>query len=524
MNSYEYFCRCMKRTTIVLLAIFFLLSISGLILIQVSWIKKAVAVTDQQFRYLANKALESVVLDLEENEIIKNIVEEISPAETDSITVFVSANSSLAQKLQEYNSNIKPVERNMTSSGEIVTITGSGHKIFIAAEEIPSYSLGEINDPSVQITHSEIQSRVTNKIIFLENLMNKVLRNVPDIRDRIDPDDLHKRLRVAFNNVEIYLDFEFSVRSGRLGSIWKTPNFTDKPGTNKFIIQLFPNDPVPSQSQIVLYCLQEKQYKFEKTGNLGIFSILFSCLLIVLSTGTFIVIFRQKRISEIRNDFVNNMTHELKTPIATISLASQMLSDKSIPENDKNTEALSEIISDESSKLKYLVERVLQTALFERVNINFSMNDFNIHELLDKTINNFSLQIKNRQGKISKNFKAANAIINADETHIGNAISNLIDNAIKYSKEKPDLSISTYNIKKGIEIIVSDKGIGISKENLNRIFEKFYRAPSGNIHNVKGFGLGLSYVHKVIEEHHGTIKVESSLNKGTKFKIIIPQN
>jgi len=162
-------------------------------------------------------------------------------------------------------------------------------------------------------------------------------------------------------------------------------------------------------------------------------------------------------------------------------------------------------------------------AIFDRASIKFEMNDFNVHELLDKTINNFGLQIRNRQGRIYKNFKAANAIINADETHIGNVISNLIDNAIKYSKEKPDILISTFNIKKGIEIIVSDKGIGINKENLNRIFEKFYRAPSGNIHNVKGFGLGLSYVHKVIEEHHGTIKVESSLNKGTKFKIIIPQ-
>jgi len=152
------------------------------------------------------------------------------------------------------------------------------------------------------------------------------------------------------------------------------------------------------------------------------------------------------------------------------------------------------------------------------------MNEFNIHELFDKTISNFDLQIKNKQGSISKNFKAANAIICADETHIGNVISNLIDNAIKYSKEKPDILISTFNVKKGIEVIVSDKGIGISKENLNRIFEKFYRAPSGNVHNVKGFGLGLSYVHNVIEEHHGAIKVESSLNKGTRFKIIIPQN
>jgi hypothetical protein len=202
----------MKRGTIVLLAIFFFLSISGIILIQVSWIKNAFAVTDQQFRYMANKALESVVLDLEENEIIKNIVEEIKPAETDSITVLISANSPLARKLQEQNANIKLVERSATASGETITITSSGHKILITDENIPSYSLSEVNDPSVQIIHSEIQGRVTNKIISLENLMQRVLRNVPDIRERILPEDLHKRLRAALNNVEIYLDFEFAIR------------------------------------------------------------------------------------------------------------------------------------------------------------------------------------------------------------------------------------------------------------------------------------------------------------------------
>ena len=510
----------MKRTTIVLLAVFFFLSITGLILIQLSWISKAVEVTDKQFRYMANRALESVALDIEENEILKIIEKEINPAETDSITMLVPANSHFARQL-EHDSIIRTIERNATPLGEIVAVTTSGYKIFITSENASLYSLRAMDDQS---GNSEIENRVTNKIIVLENLMQKMLHETPDIRERIDPDDLYKRLRAALNNVEIYLDFEFSIRSGRLGTIWETSSFNDRSGANKFIIPLFPNDPIPSQSQLVLYCLQENQYKFTKIGNLGMFSILFSCLLIFLSAGTFVVIFRQKKISEIRNDFINNMTHELKTPISTISLASQMLSDDSISEDEKNTEALAEIISHESLKLEHLVENVLQMAFFEKTHIKFDMDKFDIHELIDKKINNFELQIKNRQGKITRNFKAVNAIVKANEIHIGNAISNLIDNAIKYSKEEINIMVSTLNEESGIAIIVSDKGIGIGKEDLSHIFEKFFRVSSGNVHNVKGFGLGLSYVQKVIETHHGTIKVESSLEKGTMFKIIIPQS
>jgi two-component system, OmpR family, phosphate regulon sensor histidine kinase PhoR len=515
----------MKRKIIVLLAIFFFLAISGLILIQVSWIRNAIAITDQQFRYMANKALESVVLDLEEKELIENIVDEIDPASADSVTVIIPANSPLAGKLKGNHPNTFLVEKyGQSTTDETVAITSSGHKIFISSGNISPYSSGEINEPSPQVIHSEIEGRVSNKIISLENLMEKILRNTPDIRDRVNPEDLQKRLRAALNNVEIYLDFEFSIRSGRLGTLWQTPGFTDKPGTNKFIIQLFPNDPVPSQNQIVLYCLQETQYKFEKIGNLGFYSLLFTLMIIILSTGTFIVIFRQKRISEIRNDFINNMTHELKTPISTISLASQMLADKSIPDSNKNPEALAKIISDESMRLKFQVEKVLQMAIFEKVRMKLNKVELDVHSLLNKTIDNFNLQIENSRGSIKKDFQATMTSVHGDEVHINNAISNLIDNAIKYSKDKPEIVISTRNNSKGIEITVEDKGIGISKENQNRIFEKFFRVPSGNVHNVKGFGLGLSYVQKIISEHNGEIKVESNINRGTKFTIMFPQN
>lgn len=510
----------MKRKTIVLLAVFFFLAISGLILIQLYWIKNAVALTDQQFRYSANKALEAVVLELEEQELISNIVKEVNPLPTDSVVI--PANSPLARKLRGYQANLELLEAyGLNNPEKPIVVTSSGQRIYISPQDPDLFQ--EDNEPSAQSISADLSGRVSTKIVFIENIMEKILYSTPDIAERIIPDSLTLQIRDALLTVGIDLDFEYAI-TGVQGVIWKTPGYTEGPGTNKFIIQLFPNDPVPSQNQLTLYCLQENQYKFEKIGNLGFLSLLFAILLLILSTGTFIVIFRQKKMSEIRSDFINNMTHELKTPISTISLASQMLADKTIPDNNKNVNHLAGVISDESMRLKFQVEKVLQMAIFEKLNTRLDFSELDINNILDKAFDNFALQIQNRKGVMKKNFQAENPVAMINEIHFNNAISNLIDNAMKYSKESPVITISTYNNKKGIFVTVEDRGIGINKEDQKRIFDKFYRVHSGNIHNVKGFGLGLSYVKKIIEEHNGSIKVESQPGKGTRFIIFIPQN
>ena len=514
----------MKRRTIVLLAVFFFLAISGLILIQLYWIRNAINITDQQFRTQANKALESVVLELEENELITSITKEIDLTSTDSVTAIVPANSPLARKLRGYQPNSKLLELyGLNNPEEPITITSSGQKIFISSEDASTYSPDESTETSVQSISAELKGRVTNKIVFLENIMDKILHETPDIRERIDPENLKYLIRTALNNAGINLDFEFLIRSGQSGLVYRTPGFTDKPGTNKFIAQLFPNDPLPGQNQLVMYCLQEQQYKFEKIGSLGFLSLLFTSLLLILATSTFIVIFRQKKISEIRNDFINNMTHELKTPISTISLASQMMADKTISDKNKNIDNLAKVISDESMRLKFQVEKVLQMAIFEKTRMKLNIAEMDIHSILTNAAENFALQLEKNQGEIHKDFQATSYHALVDEIHFLNSISNLIDNAIKYSKGKPEITISTRDSKEGIVITVEDKGIGISKEDIKRIYDKFYRVHSGNVHNVKGFGLGLSYVKRIIEEHNGTIKAESQVNKGTKFTICIPQ-
>jgi signal transduction histidine kinase len=200
-----------------------------------------------------------------------------------------------------------------------------------------------------------------------------------------------------------------------------------------------------------------------------------------------------------------------------------MIADKTITDKNKNIDNLAQVIYDESMRLKFQVEKVLQMAIFEKIRMKLNLSRLDVHGIIDKAVDNFTLQIRTRNGQIKKDYKATFSSATVDEIHLLNVISNLIDNAIKYSSGKPDIKISTQNSSKGIQIIIEDKGIGISKENLTRIFDKFYRVPSGNLHKVKGFGLGLSYVQKVIEEHNGTIKADSQINKGTKFTIFLPQ-
>lgn len=234
------------------------------------------------------------------------------------------------------------------------------------------------------------------------------------------------------------------------------------------------------------------------------------------------VIIRQKRISEVKTDFINNMTHELKTPISTIGLSSETLLREDFSKDEERLKRYAGIIYKENKRLENQVERVLNIAKLDKNELVLSKEELNIHEIIEEAADSFRFNQFENGGKIDLSLDAENDKVNADPVHITNVFFNLIDNAVKYSKEVPSVTLNSVNDKKGITITISDNGIGIAKENLKHIFEKFYRVPTGNLHDVKGFGLGLYYVKIIIESHDGTINVKSQLGEGTTFKIWLP--
>ena len=233
-------------------------------------------------------------------------------------------------------------------------------------------------------------------------------------------------------------------------------------------------------------------------------------------------LFNQKKLSEIKSDFINNMTHEFKTPLATISLAVDALKNEKVQSNKEKMDYFTGIIKEENKRMNRHVETILQAALQEKQEMKLELMELHVHQVIDKTLENYKLQLEEKGGKVELKLNAQNDLIVADEIHFTNLLSNLIDNAIKYSYEKVLIKISTQSTSRFMVVTVQDNGIGMSKESVKHIFEKFYRAHTGNVHNIKGFGLGMSYVKMVIDAHKGKIKVDSTLGKGTTFTIEIP--
>lgn len=339
--------------------------------------------------------------------------------------------------------------------------------------------------------------------------------------DNCEREKLDSLLKGEFDYAQVPLNYEFAIfhrESKQSKDVLKSnPHFSQ---TN-FKSCL---DNVVSKSgwELRVFFADKQYFILSQMGFMLIASVILIVVLGACFMFTILTIVKQKKLSQMTTDFINNMTHEFKTPIATISLASNMLKKSKIIGKPEKIIHYSSIIHQENVKLQNQVERVLQLARLERGEIKLNRHKFNIHTALTSAIESIELQVATKEGNIDCYFDVVQTPIMGDEMHLRNIFSNLLDNANKYSEEKPQISIKTKSKKEGVLITVEDKGIGMSKDKQKHIFEKFYRVSTGNLHNVKGFGLGLAYVKMMVDAHKGSIRLDSELGKGSKFEVFLP--
>ena len=356
----------------------------------------------------------------------------------------------------------------------------------------------------------------------LENINNEKLDIY--IKDELQNQgiDILSDYGVYSNESESFLIVNGNFYVGEIGGSSNIENPEHRSLNNSnYSIPLFNTDS-KSPGSLKIFFKNKTGYLWSKVWLSLLSSILFTSLILFCFAYVVWVIFKQKKVSEMKTDFINNMTHEFKTPIATISLATDSItSDKIISHEDK-IRRFAGIIKQENKRMLNQVEKVLQMAKIDKQDFKLRVSQLDLHQLIEQAVQNMSLKVDQREGKLTQDLSAEHYIIEGDQNHISNILHNLLDNAEKYSPEKPEISISTKNVKDGIQITISDKGIGMSKDSLKNIFDKFYRVHTGNRHDVKGFGLGLSYVKALVSAHKGSINVNSELGKGSSFKLILP--
>ena len=363
--------------------------------------------------------------------------------------------------------------------------------------------------------------KVEKKIEQLQNLSHRIKVEYSNWETGrfIDESQLNKILREELADKAIPIDFKYSInRADSVGILFQKTAALNR----LYEVNLFPNDIFRKNIGLAVYFPDRDQFIGRTTTKLLILSTLFTLIILLTFSLSIYLIIKQKKISEMKSDFINNMTHEFKTPIATISIAADSISNDRVINDEEKVRFFAGMIKKENSRMNEQVERILRIARFDRKEFEFKFQATDLHLLIEEVIQSIFIQVDKRGGSIETNLEAVNPVATTDPIHLTNLIYNLLDNANKYSNEAPQIIVSTNNCPKGITLSVEDHGIGMTKAVQSRIFDKFYRLPLGNIHNVKGFGLGLSYVKAVLDANGGNIKVYSEPGKGSRFVVFIP--
>ncbi|MDA3942834.1 MAG: HAMP domain-containing sensor histidine kinase [Bacteroidetes bacterium] len=459
------------------------IALIGLMGIQVYWIGDAIKVKEATFVRDVNQAITQVVVRLEKEEMQRQFQRQLQLM------------NRRADILSSYDSISYNLQRELKAPMTLAEYQAFLRKTVIAQDMIEDMIMG--------------------------------YRQASEEKQALNPLQIDSLIRTELSRHGIRTTYEFGVYSPSRNAmlVQKTGRYPQQLLSEGFAFEMYPTMASKFQSdQLLMYFPHEKQFLMSQLWDLLGISGLLIVIIILSFSATIFTIIRQKKLSEMKSDFVNNMTHEFKTPIATIGLACEALRDQDVAKSEALYSTYISMIDEENKRLGTMAEQILRSAVMDKGELQLHKETVEMHEIIDEACKSKKLQADQRQGQLSSEFNALETMVEGDKVHLKNVVLNLLDNAIKYTENTPEIVVRTRNIPHALEISVQDNGPGISKANQKRIFEKLYRIPTGNVHNVKGFGLGLSYVKSIVEQHGGTINLNSELKKGTTFYIRLPLN
>ncbi len=523
----------MSKKVFVALIVLMTIAVAGIISIQVYWINNALEIRKKQFTTNTKSALVEAVKNVEDREF-RNYFEEFRPfysklknPKNSELREFVYQKyDTINKELFTYKRSI--LQNNFSSPIQIFNQDSSSnlmnYKSYFYKKEKEITSLNKPLSKDIKTHNKHVKEVNIGKLSALEKMeledyYKEIAPRYP-IYKRVTATELQFNIKNELRKRNINTPFEFAVYDDELPTKIKTPKFSYNNISNT--VPLFDSDNGKSHYFLHVDFPESQNFIFSNIKKQLILAAIFIIFIILAFASALYQLLKQKKISEIKTDFINNMTHEFKTPIATINLALDAIKNPKIINDDESVMKYVKMIRQENKRMHSQVENVLQISKLEKNQLQISKDVVDVHDLLDDAINHVSLIIKDKGGAIRTHFKAIQTEITANELHLTNVFTNILDNAMKYNTKTPEIDIFTENAGNYVVVKIVDNGIGMSKAVQKNIFEKFYREQKGNVHNVKGHGLGLSYVKKIVENHNGTVYVESEKGKGSAFYIKLP--
>lgn len=517
-----------------LLVLLMSLSLIGIILVQVYWFNTSFRNNDEQFKFHVKQVIGNVAQKLEQKEVY-NFYDKINkkidstgktPKEEDLMEFYYVQKNPITNKTIVYSNNLTSKKYNISIPSFDKKNDSNQFVSFNSKRITEVYNNSSIDNSSVNQSLVPDQKfvktgnlKILDKVFF--DISNKDVLAAMPLEERVSNEVLSKLIKKELEEYGVKTKFEFGILSNGIVTKIKSDNFVyDKDVT--YSIPVFTDNEGNEKYKLLVAFPHKKKFLLSQLVSITILSIIFTLIIIIAYTSALNQLIRQRQISEIKNDFINNMTHEFKTPIATINLALDAIRNPKIIEDKEKVFKYLEMIRDENKRMHAQVENVLRISKLEKKELNIIKESNDIEEVINDAIEHVNLILEDREGSVTTHFGAVRKVVLLNDVHFTNVIVNILENAIKYTPDIPKIDIYTENIKDMVLIKIKDNGVGMSKIAQKRIFEKFYREHTGDIHNVKGHGLGLAYVKRIVDDHNGQIYVESEKGKGSTFIIKLP--